>query len=287
MTYRDCYQKGISRLKGAGVPQAEWDARILLEYVCDTDCNMLLAHGDEAVDGEKQAAYLALIQKREQRIPLQFLIGEQAFCGLTFQVNEHVLIPRQDTEILVEEALKRLDAGMRVLDMCTGSGCILISILSMKEGVRGVGVDLSREALKVAYKNGNRLLQSGQQPEWICSDLFDALRKSGGEEEGYDMLVSNPPYIPGETIETLMPEVRDYEPRSALDGGEDGLLFYKRIVKEGAVFLKESGWLLFEIGCEQKEAVSALLEEAGFCDIECRKDYAGLDRVVIGRKKQR
>lgn len=157
----------------------------------------------------------------------------------------------------------------------------------MKEGVRGVGVDLSREALKVAYKNGSRLLQRGQQPEWICSDLFDALRKPGGEEEGYDMLVSNPPYIPGETIETLMPEVRDYEPRSALDGGEDGLLFYKRIVKEGAVFLKENGWLLFEIGCEQKEAVSALLAESGFCDIECRKDYAGLDRVVIGRKKQR
>ncbi len=287
MTYKDCYLEGISRLNGAGVPQAEWDARFLLEYVCNTDCSMLLAHGDEEVNGEKQEAYFALIHKRMQRSPLQFLTGEQAFCGLTFQVNEHVLIPRQDTEILVEEALKRLEPGMRVLDMCTGSGCILISILSLREGLRGVGVDLSGEALKTARENADLLLRGSRQPEWICSDLFDALNKPDSDKERFDMLVSNPPYIPGPMIETLMPEVRDYEPKTALDGGEDGLLFYRRIVKEGKDFLKENGWLLFEIGCEQKDAVSALMAEAGFCEIECRQDYAGLDRVVIGRKNQR
>lgn len=267
--------------------EAEWDARILLEYVCKTDYNMLLAHGDESVCEEKRAVYFGLLEERESRIPLQLLTGIQVFCGLTFQVNSHVLIPRQDTEVLVEEALKRLKPGMRVLDMCTGSGCILISLLSLKKGIKGTGVDLSEEALKVARSNGLSLLGEEEQPEWFCGDLFDALSDMERKGHRYDMLVSNPPYIPDRAIDTLMPEVRDHEPRMALDGGEDGLLFYRRILQEGRDVIKENGWLLFEIGYDQKDAVSTLMEEAGFCETECIRDYAGMDRVVIGKKKQR
>ncbi|MGN1148186.1 MAG: N5-glutamine methyltransferase family protein, partial [Lachnospiraceae bacterium] len=167
MDYRECYFAGAGRLQAAGVPEPEADARILLEYVCGTDRNTLLAHGDMPVEEEKQARYQDLIEKRASRVPLQLLTGEQCFCGLDFLVNEHVLIPRQDTEILVEAALKRLKPGMELLDLCTGSGCILISLLALTESVRGTGVDISKEALAVARENGSRLLPKEKQPEWF------------------------------------------------------------------------------------------------------------------------
>lgn len=281
MTYRECYQKGALCLQEAGVPEAELDARILLEHVCGTDYHTLLVHGDKLVSEEKQSAYQQLIAKRASRIPLQQLTGEQDFCGLTFRVNEQVLIPRQDTEILVEAALKRLQTGMQILDMCTGSGCILVSLLSMAEHIQGTGVDISPKALEVARLNGQRLLPEEKQPRWVCGDLFAALT---GQETGYDLIVSNPPYIPSSVVETLMPEVKDHEPRIALDGSGDGLLFYRRIIEEGTRYLKENGSLLFEIGCDQGAAVKALMDAAGFSETEVIKDYAGLDRVVVGKK---
>ncbi|MCH5274741.1 MAG: peptide chain release factor N(5)-glutamine methyltransferase [Lachnospiraceae bacterium] len=281
MEYRACYEEGCEKLKAVGVPDFETDVRLLLEHVCHTDFHTLLIHGDRPVSNEEYKDFLTLLARREKRIPLQQLLGKQFFCGLAFFVNEHVLIPRQDTEILVEEAAKRLKPGMKLLDMCTGSGCILISLLAMTENVRGVGVDISKEALLVAEQNAGRLLKENQRPDLYSGDLFNALP---ADTECFDMVISNPPYIPSGEIEELMPEVREYEPREALDGSEDGLLFYRRILEEGSTYLKKEGFILFEIGCKQGEDVKALMESAGFTEVKIVKDYAGLDRVVLGKK---
>lgn len=193
--------------------------------------------------------------------------------GLSFYVNEHVLIPRQDTEILVEETAKFLRDGMQFLDLCTGSGCILLSLLHLKHGVEGTGVDLSPEALKVAKKNRERL---GAKAALIQSDLFDKI------ESAFDVIVSNPPYIKRAEIETLMDEVRLHEPYMALDGHEDGLYFYRKIAEEAPKYLRAGGGLFLEIGCDQGACVAELLRQQGFADVKVVKDLAGLDRVVEG-----
>lgn len=275
MNYKAIYDTGKGTLAAAGVPEAELDARLLLEYVCGTDRNTLLVHGDREVSAEEEEKYLALLEKRAQRIPLQHLTGVQNFMGLDFMVNEHVLIPRQDTEILVEEALNNLHDGMRVLDMCTGSGCILISLLQYSNDCEGVGVDLSEEALAVAKQNADNLLRD-KTISFVHSDLFENV------EGKFDVVVSNPPYIASKVIEGLMPEVKDHEPMMALDGFEDGLYFYRKIVNDCKKNLMKGGQLIFEIGYDQGEAVKSLMEEAGFLEVEVIKDYAGLDRVVSG-----
>ena len=282
MTYREHYERGVRLLTDAGVPEAKLDARLLLEHVCETDINALLLHGEEPVKEDAAARYTELLSARAGRIPLQQLTGIQTFCGLDFKINEHVLIPRQDTEILVETALLHLKPGMEVLDMCTGSGCILISLLILCNGLLGTGADISEDALLVAAENAERLLPRDKRPRLLKSDLFAQF-----EPYEYDMIVSNPPYIPDKELAELMPEVKDHEPRLALYGGEDGLLYYRRIVKEGGPYLKEGGLLILEIGHDQGEDVSGLLGAAGYREVEIKKDYAGLDRVVIGRKKQR
>ncbi len=286
MKYKECYEKGVSVLAAAGVPEANLDARLLLEFVCGTNRNDLLVHGDREVEEDKALEYERQLSLRAKRIPLQHITGVQEFMGLEFLVNEHVLIPRQDTEILVEQALKVLKPGMQVLDMCTGSGCILISLLAMKSGTYGVGVDLSTDALAVARKNGQRLLETGTVGNdkavvtWLQSDLFDKVTG------GFDMIVSNPPYIPTEVVKGLMPEVKDHEPMMALDGTEDGLFFYKKITKQAPQFLKEGGFLFFEIGHDQGENVAQLLKDNDFTEVKVIQDYAGLDRVVCGRRKE-
>lgn len=282
MTYRECYERGVAALQKAEVPEAELDARLLLEYVCSTNRNTLLVHGDMPLTAEKAAAYEALLEKRGRRIPLQQITGEQEFCGLSFFVNEHVLIPRQDTEILVEAVLKQLKSGMSVLDMCTGSGCILISLISLSEGIKGAGADISEQALFVAKQNGRRLLSEEKQPEWFLGDLFAALSDEKSTEK-FDVIVSNPPYIKSAVVEELMPEVREHEPKTALDGREDGLFFYREIIKESKAWLKKGGRLFFEIGYDQGEALKKMLCEAGFLEVTILKDYAGLDRVAAGK----
>lgn len=276
MKYQECYAEGRESLRQAGIAEADLDARLLLEYICETNRNYLLVHGDSRVEEEKLAAYRATIAKRAERIPLQHITGVQDFMGLEFQVNKHVLIPRQDTEILVEEIMRDMQDGSRILDMCTGSGCILISLLHYSNWCQGVGVDISREALQTAKINGMNLLSEEKRPIWLESNLFEAV------EGKFDIMVSNPPYIRTEVIDTLMPEVRDYEPLLALDGTEDGLYFYQRIVAEAANYLSKEGKLYFEIGYDQAVEVSELMERAGFSDIRVVKDYAGLDRVVCG-----
>ncbi len=274
MTYRELYNYGVEQLSTAGIEEAALDARLLLEYICHTDRNTLLVHGDSQRNAMEEEFYKTVIAKRAERIPLQHITGEQEFMGLSFCVNEHTLIPRQDTEILVEEAMRHLHDGMRILDMCTGSGCILLSLLKYSNECEGVGVDISAQAIDVARENATRL---GLKADFIQSDLFEQVQGR------YDMLVSNPPYIATREIETLMPEVREHEPMQALDGMEDGLYFYRKIVEKSTDYLYNGARLYFEIGYDQGEAVSLLMQDKGFQDVKVIKDYAGLDRVVVGK----
>ena len=209
------------------------------------------------------------------RVPLQYILGTQEFMGLTFMVNDNVLIPRQDTETLVEQVLKELPEGGRFLDLCTGSGCIAISVKTMAPAAEVTASDVSKTAITVAKENARRL---NTVIDWEVSDLFTAVTGT------YDLIASNPPYIPTADIETLMPEVRDFEPHLALDGFEDGLHYYRKIVPEAMDYLKDGGALLVEIGCDQAEAVQRIFSEAGYDEIHIVKDLAGNDRVVKGRK---
>lgn len=280
MQYRELYQLGMEMLLQAGIAEADLNARLLLEHVCHTDRNTLLAHGDEPVADEQEKSYVNLINKRKQHIPLQQLTGVQEFMGLTFAVNEHVLIPRQDTEILVEAAMKELHDGMSILDMCTGSGCILLSLLHYSNHCQGVGVDISEAALALAGQNARQLFGENAERmdaiQFIRSDLFAALEQG----RKFDMLVSNSPYIRSGEIPALMEEVREHEPVTALDGWEDGLHFYREISREAKPYLQGGAALLFEIGYDQAEAVSSILQKDGYREIEVIKDFAGLDRVV-------
>ena len=273
-TLQQIYKEGIERLREAGIKEAELDAWYLLEYT--TGITKASYYGEPAkeVDEEKALEYLEKIRIRSTRVPLQHITGEQEFMGYPFLVNDHVLIPRQDTETLVEEALKISYTGMKMLDMCTGSGCILFSMLKMKPGIEGTGCDISEEALKVAEANRKRLEVNAKL---IQSDLFEHI------EGTYDMIVSNPPYIPAAVIETLMPEVRDYEPRLALEGADEGLEFYKKITEASLEHLNPGCWLFYEIGCEQAEDVSQIMRDKGFKEVHTVRDLAGLDRVVYGR----
>lgn len=274
MNYTEAFLMGMQKLKEAEIGEAQLDARLLLEEVCGTDHNTLLCHGDREVSEAEEEQYRKALEQRAVHVPLQHLLGYQDFMGLRFQVNEYVLIPRQDTEILVEEAMRYLHDGMRILDLCTGSGCILLSLLHYSNDCEGVGVDISQEALQVAAQNAELF---GIKVDFLKSDLYE---KVTGK---FDLLVSNPPYIERKVIPTLMEEVREYDPYIALDGGEDGLDFYRRIIGGAQDYLKRGGQILMEIGSGQAQAVSELLREAGFKEIDVCRDFAGLDRVVSGR----
>ena len=273
MEYQEVYRWGASQLAEAGIEEASLDARLLLEEICGTDRNFLLVHGKEQVSGEKYEDYVKYIALRKSHIPLQQIVGYQEFMGLKFKVTPDVLIPRQDTEILVEEVIRYLHDGMHILDMCTGSGCILLSLLRYSNDCAGTGCDISQKALEVARENADAL---GLKASFVQSDLFETVN------DKYEFIVSNPPYIPTDVIPALMEEVKNHEPLTALDGREDGLYFYRRIVKEAKEHLYPGGMLFFEIGWDQAQAVSALMEEAGYQEVTVCKDLAGLDRVVYG-----
>ena len=288
MTYREWMTLGTERLQAAGIEEASLDAWYLLERASGISRSRYYLVQKDPFPEEAAEKFQKLLAERERRVPLQQILGDTEFMGLTFLVNEHVLTPRQDTELLVELALKNLQcrtSPARVLDMCTGSGCILISLMALGSYGRGVGADISEDALRVARMNGifNRenWEKNGRGANdilWLQSNLFE---KVSGR---FDVIVSNPPYIPAAVIETLMPEVRVYEPRLALEGADEGLEFYKKIAGAAEAYLKPEGWLFFEIGCEQAEAVSGILMENGFRDIHTVKDLAGLDRVVYGKR---
>lgn len=274
MKYREAMQEGEKLLQEAGIVDARNDAWLLLAMVCKVDHTYYYMHMEEELLQEQQDEYRVVIKKRAEHVPLQYITGEQEFMGLSFKVNSNVLIPRQDTETLVEEALKVIRPGMKVLDMCTGSGCILISILKNVLNVEGVGCDISKQALIVAKENAklNNVVATFER-----SDLFDHVT------ETFDVIVSNPPYIRTEEIATLMPEVCQFEPVGALDGKEDGLFFYRKMIAESRKYLNPKGKILFEIGYDQGQDVSLMLKEAGYKDVQIVKDLAQNDRVVIGR----
>lgn len=273
MTYREAIALGEKILNMAQVADAKIDAWLLLEKVCRIDRSFYYLHMEEELSEEQVHEYEIALKKRAERVPLQYIVGETEFMGLRFKVNSNVLIPRQDTETLVEEALKVVEPGMRVLDMCTGSGCIIISILHNASDVMGMAVDISKQALNVAKENAK---MNEVAVLFERSDMFDNVTGT------FDVIVSNPPYIPTEVIPKLMPEVRDFEPMDALDGKEDGLYFYRRIADECKKYLNPGGRILVEIGYDQGEAVSELFTQAGLSDVKVIKDLAKNDRVVSG-----
>lgn len=273
MTFKEAYEFGQKELHMAEIEDAGVDAWYLLEYATGISRAMYFMKMMDKLTAEQEENYRKYIETRKSHIPLQHITGVQEFMGLEFCVNEHVLIPRQDTEVLVETVLKEVKPGANVLDMCVGSGCIIISIVKLGKDIAGTGVDISEEALKVAAKNSDKL---EVDIKLIHSDLFENV------EGLYDVIVSNPPYIRTEVIEELKEEVKFHDPFLALDGKEDGLYFYRKIVDESRKFLKQGGKLYFEIGHDQGRDVTILMEQAGFTDVTVKKDLAGLDRVVFG-----
>lgn len=283
MRLNEILKQGETLLLEAGIEDAKWDAFYLLEHCFDINRMEYLLHKEREGSCEGERLYFSLLEKRRRHIPLQYLTGEQEFMGHSFLVNEHVLIPRQDTEILVEELLP-LAKGKRVLDMCTGSGCILIS-LALGAGLKqAAGADISAAALELAKENGKRLKAAAfveeKNIDWIETNLFERI------EGEFDIIVSNPPYIETKELSGLMPEVRLHEPMLALDGKEDGLYFYRRIVKAALDHLSPEGMLAFEIGYKQGEAVRGLMEAAGYQNVQIKQDLAGLDRIVIGSNRK-
>ena len=265
-------------LREAGIVDAATDSWILMEKYLGITRSQYYVEPD-ALAGEKEKnEFLLAIGKRKKHIPLQQITGEQEFMGLSFLVTQDVLVPRQDTEILVEEVLSHVQ-GKRILDVCTGSGCIILSLEKLGEPSACVGLDISPQALKVASRNAKRL--GCEKTVFLESDLFSALSGEKMWKQGFDIIVSNPPYIESGVIPTLSLEVRLHEPLLALDGGEDGLSFYREIVREARNYLAPDGWIFLEIGYNQGGAVQNILMENGYREIQIKKDYSGNDRVAL------
>lgn len=272
MIMSDMLSMGADTLRENGIEESGLDAWYLLSYCLGITKSQYYMNMNDDVASEKVNGYRELIGRRARHIPLQYITGSQEFMGIDFKVNESVLIPRQDTEVLAELAVRHA-AGKRVLDMCTGSGCIAVSIAKLAGQSRVTAADISKEALEVAGENA-RL--NNAEVTFIESDLWDNVHGV------YDIIVSNPPYITDAEMLTLMPEVGRHEPRLALYGGVDGLDYYSRIIAGAGVHLATDGMIMFEIGCRQAGSVSGLLEAYGYRDIRVEKDLAGLDRVVWG-----
>ncbi len=263
---RDC-------LAEAGLEEAALDARLLLMEAASVTQADILTYPERVVTEPELSRYRDYLERRCNREPVAYILGTQDFMGLTFQVSDQVLIPNQDTETLVEEAMREMEDGMRFLDLCTGSGCIALSLLHYSNETTAVATDLSGTALAVAMQNAGNL-GLADRIDFVETDLVPE------KQERFDFIVSNPPYIPDAVIEGLEPEVAEHEPMMALSGGADGLVFYRRIAAEAPRFLKNAGWLLLEIGYDQGVAVSEILSDAGYSDVEVVKDYCGNDRVV-------
>lgn len=276
MTIREALRQAAARLDEAGVPNAGYDAAQMLAFVLDEDALMMRFDSGREVPQQKQAQYEALIARRERREPMQYILGETGFMGLTFHVEPGVLIPRPDTEILCEQALAMIPRGGRVLDIGTGSGALAVSLAAHAAESRVTAVDISEEALAIARGNAER---NGADVRFVKSDCFSAL-----EDEVFDVIVSNPPYITREEMDGLMPEVKR-EPELALYGGEDGLDFYRRICREAPAHLAQGGCLLFEIGWQQKDAVCDLLR-AHIGEPKALRDYGNNWRVVYAMKEK-
>ncbi|MCX7709788.1 MAG: peptide chain release factor N(5)-glutamine methyltransferase [Clostridia bacterium] len=293
MTINELLRTGIQKLKEVNIEAPALEAGVMLCHVLDCDKTYLYTHGNQSVDNDKADNYADGINRRCNGVPLQYITGHQEFMSLDFVVTKDVLIPRQDTEILVEHVLEHFNAGrllqnkshanvggaqgyFEILDMGTGSGCIAVSLAHFIKNCRITAVDFSKNALEVAKTNGVRNFVD-DRVQFVHSNLFEQINS----ELRFDAVVSNPPYIETEVIEELSPGVRDHEPVTALDGGKDGLHFYRKICEEAIRFLKPGGLLAFEIGYNQAEAVSKIMD-THYSGVRVLKDLAGLDRVVSG-----
>ena len=272
---------GNKILKEANIDTYILDTQLLLGKVLQKDKLYLITNKEEEVNKFKEKEFYRLINKRKDKMPIKYILKNAEFMGLDFYVEEGVLIPRGDTEILVEEVLKNITASNQydICDLCCGSGAIGISIATLRENTKIDLIDYYDIPEKITKKNINKHKLSSRV-EFIKSDLLEEAIK---REKKYDILVSNPPYIKEEVIETLMDDVKNYEPHTALSGGNDGLYFYRKIVEDSDKILKENGILAFEIGHDQGEEVSALMTQKGYKGVRVIKDLAGLDRVVLGQ----
>ncbi len=289
MNIRDALKRGCEILEGAGSESPRLDAQVLLLAVLREERTVLVSHPERELASQEEQLYNQYISERALGKPVSYITGVKEFMGLEFAVNEAVLIPRPETELLVEEAVKELEAISReaeavprVLDLCTGSGAIAISIRHFLPQAEVTATDLSEEALQVARENAGRILgESEDSIRFLQGDLFEAFSDFQSPGSGlFNLIVSNPPYIPAKVIDGLMPDVKDYEPRLALDGGADGLDIYRRLIPQAAAHLVPGGILLMEMGHDQGETVPDLCRQAGLGNVTVLEDLAGLDRVV-------
>lgn len=271
LTYEELLKIGENELLMSDISDANIDAWYLLEYVTGMSRAAFFLKRAENISQKEENEYREVINKRKKHIPLQHITGTQEFMGFDFWVNENVLVPRQDTECLVENVLPYA-YGKKILDMCTGSGCIIISLKKLEETAECTGVDISEKALEIALKNAR---SNEADVSFIKSDMFKNIM------EKYDIIVSNPPYIRPDVIKTLEPEVREHDPMLALDGGEDGLRFYRILAEEGKKHLARPGRIFMEIGYDQGKAVKEIFENEGFKEVVVKKDLCENDRVVI------
>lgn len=299
LSVKEILNIGRRQLEESGIADAAIDCKLLYCYLMNITTTQLILEYQKILPDSLCDEYFSLLDRRSAGIPLQHITGVQEFMGLEFKVNEHVLIPRQDTETLVEDAmeiigeaslrgqafLKKRKKDWEILDLCCGSGAIGLSLSKLCPGVKAVCADISAEALSVAKENGKKLNVS--KAEFQQGDLLQPF-KGRFRKKKFDMIISNPPYIQSAVIPTLQKEVRDHEPMMALDGGESGLDFYQRIIADAADCLKKEGVLMFEIGHDQREAVCGLLEETGdFEQITGLQDLAGRDRIAAAVKKHK
>ncbi|MDR1838836.1 MAG: peptide chain release factor N(5)-glutamine methyltransferase [Treponema sp.] len=284
MTIREATAQGAARLKAAGIETPSLDASLLLAHVLDTGREALAAKGEEELSQEAIAALRALLDRRTNGECIAYILEKKEFFGLEFLVNSHVLVPRPDTEILVEAALEIIkreevaDNETRILDLCTGSGAVAVSLKHEMPQIEVYVTDISAEALQTAKTNAARLLGENQI-HFCLGDLYNAIPLSTAS---FNIIVSNPPYIPTDEIKTLSSEVQN-EPRLALDGGKDGLEIIKRIIEKAPENLTQGGALLLEAAPYQMEEIAHLLENRGFKDIKLYKDLSGQKRVIGGR----
>lgn len=282
MTIQENLNHTIQILKENKIKEPVLKARLLLCYMLEVEKEYLIIHSDEQMEHQSEEQYEKMVQKLIEGYPLQYITHHQEFMKLDFYVDENVLIPRADTEMLVEEVIayakKQKEEKIRILDLCTGSGAIAISLANYLPNCEIVAVDISKEALEVAKKNAQK--NGAQNVIWVESNLLENV------EGNFDVMVSNPPYIRSNVIPTLEKQVQK-EPILALDGGKDGLSFYRNIIQKAPRYLKENGTLFFEIGYDQKEEVTNLLEQTKqYQKIKTKQDLAGNDRIVIASLKR-
>jgi len=278
MTLRELFISGTDILEDAGIDDSSVDAFCLLEYLTGITRAGYLMDMNRSITDDSVSSYMELIERRASHIPCQYITGYADFAGLKFRVTPDVLIPRLDSEVLLEEALRLITKDSKVLDVCTGSGCLAVSIKHYRPDVSVTASDISAEALAIACENADRILENGDII-FKQGDLFECIPN----DELFDLIISNPPYVTEEEYKDLMSEVRDHEPKLALTAGSDGLDILRRMIPEATAHLTAGGHLAVETGYLQGETVRELMEQAGFGQVKIIKDLAGLDRVVSGR----